>query len=162
MTMTGNGVYLFDGGNLSKSLFRLVPISLNKSGNVSLNIFAHACVSFLLPTSQTNNYNNNPPQLTTETSVTLLLLFRPSAMKRPPTAVKSLPLCITRRHTSRQPPASSRIHILTSSMHAPYHVPLPPSHTPAYQDDGPQALESAEACAQRLNVVILQLVQHVA
>jgi hypothetical protein len=138
------------------------PVALLETlRDLPLHSLAHAFVAELLHAGQTNNYNDNPPQLTTSTSVTLLLLFRPSAMKRPPTSVKPLSLCITRRHTSRQPPASSRIHILTSSMHAPYHA-LPPSHTPAYQDDGPQALESAEACEQRPNVAILQLVQHVA
>ncbi len=160
MTMTGNEVYLFDGGDLSKSLFRLVLISLNEGGDVSLHIFAHARVSFLLPAGQTNNHNNNPPKLTTESSVTLLLLFRPSAIIRPPTSVKKLPLCITRHYTRSQPPASSHIHIPTSSMRAPYHVS--PSHAPAYQEERPQALESAEACAQRLNVIILQLLQRVA
>jgi hypothetical protein len=161
MTMTGNEVYLFDGGDLSKSLFRLVLISLNKGGDVSLHIFAHACVSFLLPGRQTNNHNNNPPKLTTESSVTLLLLFRPSAIKRPPTSVKKLPLCIARRHMRCQP--QHQVAFTSALQACTLHMCPPlPSHAPAYQEERPQALEPAQACAQRLNVVILQLVHRVA
>ena len=108
-----------------------------------------------------NNNNNNPPQLTTSTSVTLLLPFNPSAIPRPPTSVKpSLSLCITRRHTRRQPPTPSHMHIPTSHMRTPRQAP-PPSHAPAYQVDRLQALESAQVHAQRLNVVVLQLLQRV-
>ena len=111
----------------------------------------------------TNNHNNNPPQLTTTTFVTLLLPFSPSAIARPPTSVKpSLPSCITRRHTRRQPPTPSHIHIRTSHMRAKRQpLPPPPSQAPAYQVNLLQALESAQVHAQRLNVVVLQLLQRV-
>ncbi len=129
--------------------------------------FTASLMPWLLPCSppvKNNNHNNNPPQLTTLkiTSVTLLLLFRPSAIKRPPTSVKSLPLCITRRHTRHQPP-SIKSHSHPHFKHA-YTMSRPPSpsHAPAYQVDLLQALEPAQACAQRLNVVILQLLQRVA
>jgi len=139
------------------------PVALLETlRDLPLHILAHAFVAILLPTRQNNNLNNNPPQLTTPTSVTLLLLFRPSAIKRPPTSVKELYLCITRRHTRHQPPASSHIHTRTSQAYLHHVTSPPPSHAPAYQVDRLQALEPAEACAQRLNVVILQLLQRVA
>jgi len=160
--MMGNNVYLFDGCDLSKSLFRLVLIALDDGCDILLHSVAHAFVAVLLPASQNNNHNNNLPQLTKSTSVTLILFFRPSAIKRPPTSVNSLSLCITRRHKRRKPQASSHIHIRTSRMLAPCHVPTSPHMPLAYQSDRLQALESAEACAQRLNVVILQLLRRVA
>jgi hypothetical protein len=110
---------------------------------------------------KTNNHNH--PQLTKLTSVTLLLPFSPSAIARPPTSDKPLlPPCITRRHTRRQPPTPSHIHMHTSHMCA-QNVNLlpPPSHIPAYQGNLLQALESAQVHAQRLNVVVLQLLQRV-
>ena len=111
---------------------------------------------------KTNNHNNNPPQLTTKTSVTLLLPFSPTAIARPPTSDKPpLPCCITRRHTRRQPPTPSHIHIRTSHMRAKRQQPPPPSHAPAYQVNLLQALESAQVHAQRLNVVVLHLLQRV-
>ncbi len=91
------------------------PVALLETlRDLPLHSLAHASVVILLPTRQNNNHNNNnTSQLTTLTYVTLLLLFRLSAIKRPPTSVKPLALCITRRHTRRQPPASNRIHIRT-------------------------------------------------
>ena len=109
-----------------------------------------------------NNHNNNPPQLTTQTSITLPLPFKPSAIARPPSSDNSLlSLCITRRHTSRQP-LTRHSHPHFKHAYTTSRPPPPPSHAPAYQVDLLQALESAEACAQRLNVVILQLLQRVA
>jgi len=152
------------------------PVALLKTlGDLSFNSVADVIVAVLLPARQNNNHNNNnnwhsgkhvpltthPAQLTMPTSVTMSLLFKPSAIKRPPTSVNSLSLCITRRHKRRKPQASSHIHIRTSRVLALCHA-SPPSHAPAYQSDHLQALESAEACAQRLNVVILQLLQRAA
>ena len=75
--------------------------------DLPLHSVADAFVAALLPARYNNNRNNNsPPQLTTSTSVTLLLPFSPSAIKRPPTSVNSLYLCIARRHTRRQHPTS--------------------------------------------------------
>jgi hypothetical protein len=98
----GNGDYLFDGSDFSKSLYRLVPIAVNEGINLPLHTVADEVV-ILLPARYNNNKNNNsPPQLTKKNSVTLLLHFSPSAIKRPPTSVNSLPLCIAHRHTRRQ------------------------------------------------------------
>jgi hypothetical protein len=157
MTMMGNGVYLFDGGDLSKSLFRLVLVALHEGVDIPLHSFAHAFVAALRPALQNNNHNNNPPQLTTSTFVTLLLLFKPSAIKRPPASVKSLPLCITRRHTHAPPAPSIKSQSHPHFKHTCAMSRPPSSHAPAYQVDVLQALEPAEACAQRLNVVIFQL-----
>jgi len=60
MTIMGNGIYLFDGGDLSKSLFRLVLIALAKGHDIPLDSLAHAFVVPLLPTRQNNNHNNQP------------------------------------------------------------------------------------------------------
>jgi len=86
-------------------------------------------LSLCSPPVKNNNHNNNLPQLTTSTSVTLLLLFKPSAIKRPPTSVKSFLLCITRRHTRCQPQHqvafTSALHACTLHMCPPLpHMPL--------------------------------------
>ena len=64
---------------------------------------------------------------------------------------------VTRAASPRHPPT------FTSPLHTcAHHVkPPPPSHAPAYQVDLLQALESAQVHAQRLNVVVLQLLQRV-
>jgi len=63
--MTMMGIYLFDGGDLSKSLFRLVFVELDQCGNIMLYGIAHAFIVVLLPPPvKNNNHNNNPPQLT--------------------------------------------------------------------------------------------------
>jgi len=67
----------------------------------------------------------------------------------------------TPSHAPQAPSIKVTLPSTLSSKHAP-HPTHPPSHAPAYQVDLLQALESAEACAQRLNVVILQLLQRVA
>jgi len=159
MIIMGNGVHLFEGSNLSKSLYRLILIALDEISDVPLHGVADPFVVALLPARYNNNHNNCPPQLTTPTSVTLLLPFSPSAIKRPPTSVKSLSLCIARRHTRRQHPTSLS-HSHPHFTHFMHHVtPFPPHMPPAYQLDRLQALESAQVGAQRPNVVVLQLLQ---
>jgi len=144
----------------SEALVQTVAI-LETLRDLPLHSLAHAFVIALIPTRQTNNHNNNPPKLTTSTIVTLLLLSRPSAIKRPPTSVKALSLCITRRHMRCQP--QHQITFTSALQACTLHISPPlPSHAPAYQEDRLKALEPAQACAQRLNVVILQLVQRVA
>ena len=65
------------------------PVTLQEtSGDLPLHSIADAFVVELPRTRQTYNRNNNLPQLTSLTSVTLLLLFKTSAIKRPPTSVK--------------------------------------------------------------------------
>ncbi len=120
-------VYLFDGGDLSKSLFRLFLITPEEGSDLIIHSLAHAFVLELLPARQNNNHNNNPLQLLTNvTSVTLLLLFRPSAIKRPPASVNMFSICITRRHTQYHLPISGHIPIFTCSMSfpSPPHMPL--------------------------------------
>ena len=64
------------------------PVTLQEtSGDLPLHSIADAFVVELPRTRQTYNRNNLPP-LTSLTSVTLLLLFKTSAIKRPPTSVK--------------------------------------------------------------------------
>jgi hypothetical protein len=128
--------------------------------DLPLHSVADAFVAALLPARYNNNHNNCPPQLTTPTFVTLLLPFSPSAIKRPPTSVNSLlPLCIARRHTRRQHPTSLS-HSHPHFTHFMHHVtPFTPHMPPAYQLDRLQALESAQVCAQRQNVVVLHLLQ---
>ena len=125
----GNGVHLFDCSGFSKSLYRLVLIALDEGNDLPLHSFADA-VPVLLPARYNNNHNNNPPQLTTDTSVTLLLPFSPSAIRRPPTSVKPLFVCIARRHTRRQHPTSCRSHIPTSRISCAMSRPSPPLHLP--------------------------------
>jgi hypothetical protein len=145
-------------------------LSLLNSQRTRISRFTASLILFLLCTVHVkiNNNNDNPPQLTTQTSVTLLLPFSASANARPPTSVNQFSDCIKRRHTRRQPPASSNIHIRTSHMRAkrqPPPPPLPltcPSHPPAYQVDLLQALESAQVLAQLLNVAVPHLLQRVA
>ena len=107
---------------------------------------------------KTNKHNTNSHQLTKLTNVTLLLPFSPSAIICPAISDKSLLLlCITRRHTRRHPQSLCHIQIHTAHMLA-LCLP-PPSHAPTYQVDLLQALESAQVHAQRLDVVVLQLLQ---
>ena len=96
--------------------------------DLPLHIAADASVVALLP-ARYNNNNNSPPQLTTLTSVTLLLPFSPSAIKRPPTSVNSLFLCIARRHTRRQHPTSLS-HSHPHFTHFMHHVTPFPPHMP--------------------------------
>jgi hypothetical protein len=113
------------------------PMALLETlGDLPPQSVADFFIAVLLPARQNNNHNNNPPQLTKTTCVTLLLLFRTSAIKRPPTSVKpTLQGCIVHHVKSFPEPAHMQ--------------------KAAYQADHPQALESAEACAQPRNVVIL-------
>jgi len=60
MTMMGNGVYLFDGGDLSKSLFRLVLIALDEDSDGPLHSLAHAMVVALLPARQKQQSRQQP------------------------------------------------------------------------------------------------------
>ena len=65
------------------------PVTLQEtSGDLPLHSIEDAIATVLPRTRQTYNRNNNLPQLTSLTSVTLLLLFKTSAIKRPPTSVK--------------------------------------------------------------------------
>ena len=67
------------------------PMALHETlRDLPLHSVADAFVAALLPARYNNNNNNSPPQLTTSTSVTLLLPFSPSAIKRPPTSVNLL------------------------------------------------------------------------
>ena len=97
--------------------------------DLPLHSVADAFVAALLPARYNNNNNNSPPQLTTSTSVTLLLPFSPSAIKRPPTSVSSLLLCIARRHTRRQHPTSLS-HSHPHFTHFMHHVTPFPPHMP--------------------------------
>ena len=81
------------------------PVTLQEtSGDLPLHSIADAFVVELPRTRQTYNRNNNLPQLTSLTSVTLLLLFKNSAIRRPLSSLKRFALCITRRHMLSQPP----------------------------------------------------------
>jgi hypothetical protein len=133
--MKVNWVHLFDGSDFSKSLCRLVHIALDEGINLPhhhVDVDDEVVVA-LLPARYNNNRNNSPPQLTKITSVTLLLPFSPSAIKRPPTSVNWLRLCIARCQTRRQHPTSlSHLHTFTTSaLHAFMHhvTPFPP-HMP--------------------------------
>jgi hypothetical protein len=65
MIIMGNGVHLFEGSNLSKSLYRLILIALDEISDVPLHGVADPFVVALLPARYNNNHNNNsPPQLT--------------------------------------------------------------------------------------------------
>ena len=97
--------------------------------------------------------------LTTQTSITLLLAFSPSAIARPPTSVNLLAFCAMRRYKSN--PGAKRhsfAHVERHNTHIScIHAKTP--HSVTDQKDGLQALESTEVQAQRLNVVILELVR---
>ncbi len=108
------------------------PMALHETlRDLPLHSVADFAVAALLHTRYNNNHNNSPPQLTTKTCVTVLLLFSPSAIKRCPTSVNLVPSCNASRqtHTRRQHPTSCHIH--TSALHAFVHNATPsPPHMP--------------------------------
>jgi len=140
------------------------PVALLETlGDLPLHSLAHAFVFVLLPARQKQqsqqptllNSPRQPPSRCCCSSGPQQSNDRPHHSKSCPSASHAVT-----RATSPQHQITS-----TSALQAymaPCHVPLPPSHAPAYQNNLLQALESAEACAQRLNVVILQLLQRVA
>ena len=79
-----------------------------------------------------NNHTNNPSALTKRTSVTLQLPFSPSAIKRPPTSVRPLSICITSCYTPL--PNLSPVSPTTCTRHSCIHsaalLPPPFSHMP--------------------------------
>ncbi len=100
-----------------------------------ISCFTASLMPLILPCSthvSNNNYNNNPPALTKKTAVTLQLPFSPSAIKRPPTSVKPLSICITSCYTPL--PNLSPVSPTTCTSHSCIHsaalLPPPFSHMP--------------------------------
>jgi len=139
------------------------PVALLETlRDLPLHSLAHVIVIALLPARQ-KQQSQQQPSSTHHVNLRHAAVAL-QALSNQTTAHISQ-IVVPLHHTpSHAPPAPSiKSHSHPHFKHA-YTMsrPPPPSHAPAYQADLLQALESAQACAQRLNVVILQLLQRVA
>jgi len=130
--MTGNGVYLFDGGDLSKSLFRLVLVALQEGFDILLHSLAHAVVVALLPARQKQQ---SQQQHSSTHHVNLLhAAVALQALSNQTTAHISQ-IVVPLHHTlSQAPPAPSikshsHPHFTHAALHEQCHIP-PPPHMP--------------------------------
>ena len=137
------------------------PVALlETSGDLPLHSLAHA---FLLPAHQ-KQQSQQQPSSTHHVNLRHAAVALQALSNQ--TAAHISQIVAALHHTpSHAPPAPSiKSHSQPHFKHAcsRSRPRAPPSRAPAYQVDLLQALESAEACAQRLNVVIIQLLQRVA
>jgi len=139
------------------------PVALLETlGDLPLHSLAHALIVVLIPARQKQQSQQQPSSTHHANLRHAAVALQALSNQTSPHISQIVDLL---HHTpSHAPPAPSiKSHYHPHfTHHCTMTRPPPPSHAPDYQADLLQALEPAEACAQRLNVVILQLLQRVA